>query len=304
MSFPPRVMPFTAPLSLPPALSPGDLVAVVAPSSPFPRDEFFRGLSWLRARYRIRVASAVFARDGFLAGSDTKRAAELASAMRDPEVKAILAARGGYGALRIVDDLPWAEFARQPKWLAGFSDVTALHASACRVGVASLHGPNVTGLGGATPRERASLLQGLERPSSPRAWTDLTVIRGGRAEGAVAGGNLSIVHAMAAAGRLRVPDGAVVALEDVTEAPYRVDRMLTSLLIGGHLARASAVVFGGFDRCPPGKDGRTVEEVLAERTAALGVPVLAGAPFGHGAYNDAFVLGRTVRVEGDAVHWL
>jgi muramoyltetrapeptide carboxypeptidase len=297
-------MPFPTPLSLPPALSPGDLVAVVAPSSSFPRDEFFRGLSWLRARYRIRIASDVFAHDGFLAGSDAKRAAELASAMRDPEVRAIVAARGGYGAMRILDDLPWHEFARRPKWLAGFSDVTALHASAWRVGVASLHGPNVTGLGGAAPRERGSLLQGLERPSSSRAWAALTVVRDGWAEGAVVGGNLSIVHAMAAAGRLIVPEGAVVALEDVTEAPYRVDRMLTSLLLGGHLARASAVVFGGFDRCPPGKDGRTVEEVLFERTSGLGIPVLAGAPFGHGACNEAFVLGRNVRVEGDAVHWL
>jgi muramoyltetrapeptide carboxypeptidase len=115
------------------------------------------------------------------------------------------------------------------------------------------------------------------------------------------GGNLALVHAMAAAGRLVVPEGAVVALEDVTEAPYRVDRMLTSLRLGGHLGRASAVVFGGFDKCAPGPDGRTVEEVLVDRTGDLGIPVLAGAPFGHGERNEAFVLGARARVRGDRV---
>jgi muramoyltetrapeptide carboxypeptidase len=115
------------------------------------------------------------------------------------------------------------------------------------------------------------------------------------------GGNLALVHAMAAAGRLALPEGAILALEDVTEAPYRVDRMLTSLQLGGQLARASAIVFGGFDRCLPGPDGRTVNDVLEERTRALGVPVLAGAPFGHGAENEAFVVGAPARVRGDCV---
>ena len=106
---------------------------------------------------------------------------------------------------------------------------------------------------------------------------------------------------MAAAGRLVLPRGAVLALEDVTESVYRVDRMLTSLRLGGHLRAASAIVLGGFDRCPAGPDGRPVDELLAERTTDLGIPVLAGAPFGHGAHNEAFVLGATVHVSNDAV---
>jgi len=104
---------------------------------------------------------------------------------------------------------------------------------------------------------------------------------------------------VAAAGRLVVPEGAILALEDVTESPYRVDRMLTSLRLGGYLARAAGLVFGGFDRCLPGADGRTVDEVIEERTRDLGVPVLAGAPFGHGVRNDAFVLGSPARIARD-----
>jgi muramoyltetrapeptide carboxypeptidase len=293
-----------SPIVLPPALAPGDLIAVVAPSSPFPRQELLRGLAWLRARYRIRLARRAFARDGYLAGEDSARAAELARAMRDPEVRAIIAARGGYGAMRVLGDLPWEELAKRPKWLVGFSDITALHAAAWGAGVASVHGPNVTGLSEPTVSDRAAWLAALERPTAARTWDGLRVVHAGRAEGVIVGGNLAILHALAAAGRLAIPEGAVVAIEDVTEAPYRVDRMLTSLLLGGHLARACAIVCGGFDRCPPGPDGRTVEEVLAERTAALRVPVVAAAPFGHGSRNEAFVLGRRVRVEDAEVRWM
>jgi muramoyltetrapeptide carboxypeptidase len=106
---------------------------------------------------------------------------------------------------------------------------------------------------------------------------------------------------MAAAGRLALPEGCVLALEDVTEKPYRLDRMMTSLLLGGHIQRARAMVLGGFTQCAPGDDGVTAEDVLAERTN--GIPVVAGAPFGHDATNDAFVLGVTARVEGDVVRF-
>src|SRR5579883_1167041 len=168
-----------------------------------------RGLAWLRARYRLRVRSDVFARDGYLAGDDARRARELAHAMRDPEVRAIVCARGGYGAMRVVRDLPWDEFAARPKWIVGFSDVTALHALAWRAGVASVHGPNVTGLGrDASAQVRAAFLAALEGGGvggAARGWRGLRVIRGGEASGPMVGGNLALVHAMAAAGLLVVP---------------------------------------------------------------------------------------------------
>jgi muramoyltetrapeptide carboxypeptidase len=289
-------------LAMPPPLAPGDRVAVVAPSSPFPREELMRGLAWLRQRYHLQMEPGILARDGFLAGSDARRRDELARAMGDPEVKAIVAARGGYGAIRLVDGLPWDELVRHPKWIVGFSDVTVLHAMAWRAGVASVHAPNVTGLGrDATPATRARWLASLERPRTLSSWRGLRVLRSGTARGLVVGGNLSLVHAMAAAGRLVLPEGAILALEDVTESPYRLDRMLTSLRLGGHFERASALVFGGFDRCSPGADGRTAGEVLEERTRDLGVPVLAGAPFGHGLHNDAFVLGSPAHIEQGAL---
>jgi muramoyltetrapeptide carboxypeptidase len=106
---------------------------------------------------------------------------------------------------------------------------------------------------------------------------------------------------MAAAGRWRPPEGAILVLEDVTERPYRLDRMLTSLRLGGHFARVAGVVLGEFIQCEPGPDGVVAAEVLAERTRDLGVPVVAGAPFGHGARNDAFTLGARARIDGASV---
>jgi muramoyltetrapeptide carboxypeptidase len=291
---------------LPPPLAPGALVAVVAPSSPFDREELLRGVAWLRTRYRLRMTSRILEREGYLAGSDDRRAAELAAAFADPEVAAILCARGGYGAMRIVDRIAWDVLDAGPKWLVGFSDMTALHAVANARGLATVHGPNVTGLGRRiTSAERASLIACLETPERMEPWRGLEVVHEGRSRGAVegpmVGGNLALVAAMAAAGRFAVPDGAIVALEDVTERPYRIDRMLTSLRLGGHLARASAILFGSFTQCDPGPDGVLASDVLRERTRDLGVAVFAAAPFGHGAPNHAFVLGRRAKIEGDTL---
>ena len=281
----------------PTAVVPGDLIAVVAPSSSFPRDSFWAGLAWLRARYRVQMRSDILSLDAYLAGDDARRGEELARAMRDPEVRAIVAARGGYGAMRLLDALPWDAFVASPKWLVGFSDITALHVELWKRGVASIHGPHVNGLGKPRPRTRASWLAALERPSATRKWSGLRVLRGGEASGVLVGGNLAMLEAMAAGRGLAVPEGAVVVLEDVGERPYRVDRMLTALRLGGHFSRVSAIVLGEFTDCDPGADGRRVEEVLEERTRSLGVPVYAGAPFGHGDVNDAFVLGARGTVE-------
>lgn len=288
--------------SRPRPLQPGSVVAVVAPASPFDRDELFRGLAWLRARYDLRLSSSILARTGYTAGDDLRRSAELSAAMMAPEVSAIVCARGGYGVMRILDALPWHAFAERPKWLVGFSDVTALHVVANARGLCTVHGPNVTGLGRSiSAAERASVLDALEgRPAA--AWSGLEVVHRGRvagtARGPLVGGNLAMLVSMAAAGRLRVPAGAILALEDVTERPYRLDRMLTALRLGGHLEALSAVVLGGFTQCDSGPDGVTATEVLAACTADLGVPVVAAAPFGHGAPNRAFLLGATARLDG------
>jgi muramoyltetrapeptide carboxypeptidase len=301
--------------AFPPPLRPGDTVAVIAPSSPFEHVLAWVGLGWLAQRYRVifdghpggAAGSAcsgdqgLFARSGFLAGSDERRMDELVRALGHPDVRAIFAARGGYGASRFVHRVDWSVLARQPRWIVGFSDITALHVEAARAGVASLHGAHVTALGRADDRTRAALIRALETPAGERRFDALVSLRPGLAEGPLFGGNLAMLHACAAAGRLQVPDGCVLLLEDVSERPYRIDRLLSTLKVGGHLAPVAAVLLGDFEQCAPGPDGVTAEEVLRDGLLPLGVPVVAGLPIGHGRRNEPAILGGRACVDAGPV---
>jgi muramoyltetrapeptide carboxypeptidase len=281
---------------VPVALARGSRVAIVAPASPFPPADLEAGVAWLRERYRVELGEHLHARSGYLAGSDEQRAEDLQRALDDADVRAIFCARGGYGILRLLERLSWDGFLRSPKWICGFSDVTALHVAAADAGVASLHAHNLTGLGRASAEERRAVLDFLEADASglKLQWRDLSRVHGSEQEvvrGPLFGGNVALLHALAAARRLRVPPGAILLLEDVGERPYRLDRMLVGLRLGGHLAQAAAVVLGEFRDCGPGADGITAAEVLAAETSALGIPVWQHAPFGHGAINHPFPLG-------------
>ncbi|MEZ4314036.1 MAG: LD-carboxypeptidase [Polyangiaceae bacterium] len=290
--------PLPAPVVFPPALRPGDTIAVVAPSSAFEAVLGWRGLGFLAERYRLRFdRRALFARAGYLAGSDAQRREALSAALRDPDAVAILAARGGYGANRFVHELDFAGLRGRPRWIIGFSDVTALHVEAARAGVASIHGCHLTSLGRADRRAREGLLSVLEAPQRRRTIEGLDTLAPGRAHGPLFGGNLTILHACAAAGRLAVPEGAILFIEDVTERPYRIDRMLTTLAVGGHFDRVAGVLIGDFTQCDPGPDRITVKDVLRERLADLGVPIATGAPCGHGTINDPLILGAPTLLE-------
>ncbi len=279
----------------PPPLRPGDRVAVIAPSSPFDVERYRAGAAWLAERYELAVRDDLLAREGYLAGNDARRRAELEAALDDDRVRAIVAARGGFGATRVVHLVDWSLLARRPKWIVGFSDVTALHVEAAAVGVRSIHAPMVAFLGGAAAAREPfrACLEG--EPTPP--WEQLEVVVAGEARGPAFGGNLALLAACAASRRLRVPEGALVFLEDCTERPYRLDRMLTSLRVGGFFERAAGVVVGGLTDCEPGADGVTAEQVVREHLHALGLPARMGAPFGHGADNRPFVLGAQARLD-------
>jgi muramoyltetrapeptide carboxypeptidase len=284
---------------IPPALRPGATVRVIAPASPFDRTLALCGIAFLGERYRVQFDWRMFEKDGFLAGSDKRRHAELAQAIAAPEVSAVIAARGGYGITRIANDVDFGALRRAPKWLVGFSDVTALHLEAQAVGVASLHAHHVAGLGRGDAHARAHWLDALEAPLAPRTLTG-QVLRAGKARGPLVGGNLTVLFTCAVTGRLRLPPGAILALEDVTEVSYRIDRMLSALRVGGHLRGISGVALGSFTDCPPGQHGVTVEQVLARELASWGVPVVTGLPFGHDLPNQPLLLGAEAELDAEA----
>ncbi len=284
---------------VPPALTPGARIRVIAPSSAFDRTLALRGIGWLAERYRVEFSWQSFARDGFLAGSDERRLAELDDALQSEELCAIAAARGGYGLTRIAHLCDWQSLRARPKWIIGFSDVTALHVEAQAYGVCSIHADNVAALGRGDARSRELWQSVLEAPGEPRIFSPLAVWRGGFARGPLCGGNLSLLFACQAAGRLRLPAGGVLAIEDVSEAAYRVDRMLSALLAAGTFDGLSAVLVGDFDECGPSR-GVSVEAVLRERLGTLRVPVLAGLRFGHGRFNEPLVFGLPATVDGES----
>ncbi len=287
---------------IPKPLRPGDAISVVAPASPFEPVLVWVGMGFLGQRYRIHFERGLFARAGYLAGSDERRLEEFMKALRDPQTKAIWAARGGYGTLRILKDIDWRLLVENPKWIVGFSDISVLHLEANRAGVASIHGAHVSALGRADENTRKSLIQLLEHPEKDRKFKGLQTITKGSAEGRLFGGNLSMLHACAAAGRLDIPRGSILLLEDVTERPYRIDRMLASLALGGHLSRPAAIVLGDFDQCDPLSDGIRVEQVLNEHLSGLGIPVIAGVPIGHARRNEPAVLGGHALVHASQAH--
>jgi len=276
----------------------GGHLRVIAPSSPFDRGAFDRGVARLRERFVVSWDESLFARDGFLAGDDERRLAELHAALADDGVDAIACARGGYGAMRLLDRIDLALVARARKLLVGFSDVTALHAVWQRAGLRSLHASMIAALGN-VDAERvsrwASAVAGGAFGSVPA-----TPIRGGRVTAPLVGGNFAVVAALVGTPFAVPVDGAVLLIEDVGEAPYRVDRMLTTLRLAGVLARGAGVIVGDFTAAAPRDDGRTVDDVLCERLDGLSVPVVTGVRIGHSeAENVEVALGAPVEIDAD-----
>jgi len=279
-----------------PRLAPGDRVMVVAPAGPVVPDRLEAGLDVLRS-WQLDVTVGAHARGvhadlGYLAADDAARADDLGRAWCDPDVRAVVCARGGYGVHRMVDLLDWDSLAAAgPKVLLGFSDVTALHqAFAARLGLSTVHGPVVTSLGAGDDESREHLRTML---FDPQAGTSLTpspvpALVPGRAEGVLVGGNIALLAAGLGTRTSLPAAGSIAVLEEVGEELYRLDRLLTHLLRAGWFDGALGIVLGQLTDC--GAED-SVRSLVTDRLAPLGVPMLWGAPFGHGLRNLAFPLG-------------
>jgi len=285
--------------TIPPPLTPGSHIRVVAPSGPFDRTLVLRAIGFLSERYRVEFDWSLFDREGMFAGSDERRLDELSSALTSPKVAAIVMARGGYGLARILPRVDIAQLRESPRWFVGFSDATALHVEAARLRVASLHADNLTGLGRGNGPARSQWIAALEQPMARRTFTHLETWSRGQAVGPLVGGNLTLLFTCAAARRLVLPRGSILVVEDVTESSYRIDRMLTALLTSGALEPVAGVVVGELTDCPPGRFGVSAQEVMRERLAVLGVPVVAEFPCGHGLQNVPVPFGCNAAVDAN-----
>jgi len=300
----------------PPRLRRGDTVGLVEPAY-FTPDAFDLELvlETIRAMGLVpKPAPNILSRYGYLAGPDQERAAHVNAMFADPAVRAIFAVRGGWGSGRILPHLDFDLIRANPKLLVGFSDITALHlALAARTDCPTIHGPNAASAWGRLSWDSFRRLAfDAETPTwSVPAGTDdrlaqrngrIRTFRPGRAAGPLIGGNLTVLSALAGTPYLPSFDGAILFLEDVEEAQYRIDRMLTQLALAGILGRVAGVVFGQCTDCIARNSssigGFTLSEVLAQHFSPLGVPAFQGALFGH--IENQFSLPVGVRAEIDA----
>ncbi len=300
---------------LAPRLKPGDAVALVAPATVvYANLDVQIAVETLEAMgLRVVVGRHVLDRFGYLAGTDRDRATDLNRAFADPDIKALFPLSGGWGASRLLPLLDYDSIARHPKILLGYSDITSLlvgiHA---RTGLVTFHGPNAGSRWNAFSYRsmRALLFDAVPVTyNNPRAMTDELVVRrnriqtinGGRAEGELIGGNLTLLAALL--GTPFLPDfaGRILFLEDTGEAVYRIDRMLTQLFLAGCLRQLAGVVFGQFTEVEPepGLGNFSLMDVLRQHCEPLGIPCYYGAMFGHIRQNSTLPLGIRAALDAD-----
>jgi muramoyltetrapeptide carboxypeptidase len=288
----------------PRALAAGARVALVAPAGPLTPERIDGSLVRCRS---LGLEPVLFPRAGsrhrFLAGTDVERSADLQAAFDDPSIDAIWALRGGYGTLRILDELDLSRQRRAPIPYIGFSDHTTVHACHLELGVVSFHGPHP---GPDFPAETEQSFRRVLFEAEPPGPLPLRsadpqprALVGGSVEAPLAGGNLALVAAMCGGRHALSAKGRIFFLEDVGEPAYRVDRMLVQLERSGVLDGVVGLAFGRFSNPPP-DDEHSVDDVLAEHAERLGVPAVADLPFGHVEHNCTLPVGARAQLDGDA----
>ena len=307
-----------------PALREGDVVAIVAPSGAVNEQAMERGIKVLEnLGLRVRVGKHVLDRWGYLAGDDRGRAEDITGAWMDPEVKAVICSRGGYGAMRVLPYLDFEKLKAHKKIFVGYSDITALHAAFWReMRLVTFHGPvaesgEQSGLN--EPYNLAYFKRALFGTFTPGELElpnghSLTALEEGEAEGIVVGGNLSLIASTIGSGWELDTRGKILFLEEVGERPYRVDRMLSQLALSGKLADAAGYILGDFTDCESSGDypSFSVPEIFEQYFKGTGKPCISGVPAGHALHKATIPFGIKVRIsappassqEKPAVHFL
>lgn len=296
------------PILKPRRLSRGDTLGIIAPASPGSQEMADAGKRWLESQgFAVQFGKHTAARQGYLAGTDEARAADLHDMFASPDIQGIICLRGGYGTMRLLDLLDYDLIGASPKVFVGYSDITALHtAIGQRTGLVTFHGPMLESdlakdMPAYTSKCFLQALTGLGPLGligNPPQTHGASFIVPGIAEGCLTGGNLSLIAATMGTPYEIDTVGKILCLEDVGEAPYRIDRLLTQLLLGGKLQSAAGIVVDVFADCTDdgGSNTVTIEEVLYDRLGNLDKPVLMNLHFGHTADKATLPFGIKARL--------
>ena len=279
------------PLIKPAGLPSGSAIGIVAPSGPYDPKRFDKGIDVIRALgYTVVIPEGLPIRNGFLAGTDEHRAAILIDMFRNPDIQGIICARGGYGSMRILDLIDYDTIRENPKVFIGFSDISALISSIYqRSNLVTFHGPVVTSLGSASQATIDALLNAITSQERIAVKAkEPVIIRPGTCSGVVSGGNLAtLCHLL---GTSHTPDleGHILVIEDIDEAPYRIDRMLFQMKMAGCFEGLKGIILGSFEKCGAREEIFDLVNRIFDDTH---IPILAGFDFGHGSVNITIPTG-------------
>lgn len=288
-------------MKIPAYLQKGDKVAIVCPASYIKGDIDFAVKTLENWGLEVYVAPSVTAQFHMFAGEDTLRAQDLQEALDNPSIKAIIAGRGGYGSVRIIDRLNFQKFKKSPKWIVGFSDVTAIHSHIQRrLGIATIHGQMAKSFASSSIEALESLKNALFGGSAKISYTQTEFPnRVGDAQGVLVGGNLAILQSIIGSTSDLQYDDKILFLEDVGESLYNLDRMLWTMKRANKLTNLRGLIVGGFTSLKDSDPafGQRFEEIIMDKVMEYSYPVAFGFPAGHIDDNRALILGRMVQLQ-------
>ncbi len=280
----------------PPYLKPGDMLGITCPAGSIePKDARYTEVMLAKWGFKSRVGSTVGKHWQRFAGTDLERAADFQRMIDDPMIKAIIFGRGGYGVIRMMDLINWDYFKKHPKWLVGYSDITALHCHINRnFSIPTIHARMAGGFNAVEDESEISLRNALMGKQVDYRWKAHPLNREGKATGMLVGGNLSMIYAMQASPSELDTTNKILFIEDVSEYKYTVDRMLMNLKRSDKFNNLAGLIIGGFTGTKTEGDGyftMSMEEIILEKVKDCGFPVSFGFPGGHQSPNLAIKLG-------------
>ena len=281
----------------PPFLTPGDTVYITAPAKAIEETSVLAAKKTLETwGLNVRIAPHCLGRHHYFSGTDEERLADFQDGLDDPSIKAILCARGGYGCVRIVEDLNWDNFKRHPKWIIGFSDVTVFHQKIHQFGIESIHGIMPLGFTEGSVEAKETLRLALFGKSVLLETLSQKENILGEVRGPLVGGNMTIIYSLMQTELSYSFENKILFIEDIGEHIYKIDRMLYAFKMAGIFNQIKGLILGGFtdmeDTDVP--FGKTIEELVLEQVHNLDIPVAFNMPIGHIHDNRSLVVGRTV----------
>ena len=278
---------------LPPPVKKGDKIGIVATAGPVTRDELEPGIEELhKAGFEPVLAKNLYYNEGYLAGTDRDRTAALKEMLTRQDIQAVFCARGGYGSMRLLPSFPFGSFGRKPKFIIGYSDITAiLNAVFAKTGVIGIHGPSVRSLGTGDTVSRDLLIDFITNPSTIEySLTDFVSVVPGIAKGRLIGGNLTVFSSLIGTPFMPFLKNSVLFLEDINEPIYRIDRMITHLILSKVLTNISGIILGRFINCGENSD---LKELFLEVARNFSIPCLMGFEAGHEGVNLPLPIGAS-----------